>query len=212
MRYLKMFESYQSESEVAEICKKFGIRNWYLERGLINVDGNVNLRNMGLTHIPLKFGEVTGYFSCSVNRLTSLDGCPIQVGGSFYCDWNNLTSLEGCPIRVGSYFACDNNKLTSLESCPKYVGGNFWCSGNKIREFTGIKYIESGLYCPGNPIFNIWEIISPNCEWDEDQMVLFDDCSVIQDDGEAVAIDRLNFFLEEIGLPTVKKVEGYINI
>jgi len=43
-------------------------------------------------------------------------------------------------------------------------------------------------------------------------MDLFEDLSIIQDDGEAVAIDRLNFFLEEIGLEPVEKVDGYINI
>ena len=190
MKYLKMFEGYQSESEVAEICKKWGISNWSLERGLVNV-GNVNLRDRGLTELPIKFGVVTGYFDCGGNKLNSLEGCPLRVGGSFYCDSNNLTSLE---------------------FCPKYVGGDFYCGGNNIREFTGIKYIEGELYCYGNPIFNIWDIVSPDRKWDEDQMDLFEDLSVIQDDGESVAIDRLNFFLEEIGLPTVEKVDGYINI
>ena len=191
MRYLKMFEGYQSESEVEEICEEFGISNWSLEGGLVNVDGYVDLSNFGLTHIPLKFGVVTSYF---------------------YCSWNNLTSLDGCPLRVGEYFACNNNNLTSLEGCPKYVGGDFWCSVNNIREFTGIKYIGEELSCGGSPIGNIWRIISPDRKWDEDKMDLFEDISVIQDDGEAVAIDRLNFFLEEIGLKPVDGVDGYINI
>ena len=186
-----MFEGYQSESEVAKICKKYSIENWSIVDGLVNVDGNVDLLNKGLTELPLKFGTVTGYFNCSGNKLTSLEGCPIRVGGYFDCSWNNLTSLEGC---------------------PKYVGRNFWCQSNNIREFTGIKYIEGQLVCGGNPIWNIWNIISPDWKWDEDQMDLFEDISVIQDDGEAVAIDRLNFFLEEIGLEPVEKVRGYINI
>ena len=190
MRYLKLFEGYQSESEVSEICNEFGIQNWSLVDGLVNVDDDVYLNNKGLNNLPLKFGTVTGYFSC--NR-------------------NNLTSLEGCPTRVG-WFECNSNNLTSLEGCPKYVGGNFWCQSNNIREFTGIKYIEGDLFCSGNPIDYIWSIISPNWEWDENQMDLFEDLSVIQDDGEAVAIDRLNFFLEEIGLDPVEKVDGYINI
>ena len=191
MKYLKMFEGYQSESEVEEICKQYGIQNWSLEGGLVNVQGNVDLTHEGLTELPLKFGVVTDHFNCNGNKLTSLVGCPIRVGRSFDCDRNNLTSLEGC---------------------PKYVGGNFWCEWNNIREFTGIKYIEGELWCGGNPIWNIWEIISPDGKWDEEYMDLFEDISVIQDDGEAVAIDRLNFFLEEIGLPTVDGVRGYINI
>ena len=191
MKYLKMFEGYQSESEVAEICEEFGIENWSLEGGLVNVDDDVYLSCCKLTELPLKFGVVTGYFDCSNN---------------------NLTSLEGCPLRVGGNFSCSNNNIKSLEGCPKYVGGNFLCSFNNIREFIGIKYIEEALWCYGNPIWNIWDIISPDEEWNEDKMDLFDDCSVIQDDGEAVAIDRLNFFLEEIGLEPVDGVDGYINI
>ena len=191
MKYLKLFEGYQSESEVAEICKKWGIENWSLEGGLVNVDGDVNLSDKGLRKLPLKFGTVTGYFNCSSN---------------------NLRSLVGCPNRVGGGFDFSNNSLTSLEGCPRSVGYRFWCSNNNIREFTGIKYIGSKLYCGSNPISKIWDIISPTREWNEDQMDLFEDLSVIQDDGEAVAIDRLNFFLDEIGRPTVKKVDGYINI
>jgi len=191
MKYLKFFEGYQSESEVAKICKEYGIKNWSLVDGLVNVDGNVNLYYMGLTELPLKFGTVTGSFDCIRNK---------------------LTSLVGCPNRVGRYFYCSINELTSLEGCPQSVGVDFYCSYNNIREFTGIKYIGGELYCDFNPISNIWKIISPSREWDEDQMDLFEDLSVIQDDEEAVAIERLNFFLEEIGLEPVEKVDGYINI
>jgi len=186
-----MFEGYQSESEVREICKEFGIMNWSLVDGLVNVDDCVNLYWNELTELPLKFGRVTGYFDCGVNNLTSLVGCPNRVEGSFNCRSNSLSSLEGCPLSVG---------------------GGFYCTINNIREFTGIVYIGGGLYCLGNPIGNIWNIISPNREWNEEDMDFFEDCQVIQDDGEAVAIENLNFFLEEIGLQPVEKVEGYINI
>jgi len=39
MKYLKMFEGYQSESEVSKICKKYDIENWYLEGGLVKFSG-----------------------------------------------------------------------------------------------------------------------------------------------------------------------------
>lgn len=196
MEYLKLFENYQSESEVAEICEKFRIKNWSLVDGLVNVDGNVSLTLSKITNIPLKFGTVTGNFSCSSNYLSSLEGCPDRVGGEFDCRFNEITSLEGC---------------------PKSVNGDFYCYDNNIREFTGIKYIGGELICYNNPIGNIWKIINSDnnrlrAKWNEEQMDLFRDCSVIQDDGESVAIDRLNFFLEEMGLPTVESVEGYKNI
>jgi hypothetical protein len=192
MKYLKLFEGYQSESEVAKICQKYGIKNWSINSdGLVDVNGNVNLNNQGLTEIPLKFGKVTGDFNCNYNQLTTLKGCPNTVGG---------------------WFDCIDNKLTSLEFCPRSVGRHFYCQWNNIREFTPLKYIGNNFYCGFNPIWNIWDIISPDWKWDEDLMEFFEDCSIIHDDGESVAIDRLNFFLEEIGLKPVEKVEGYNNI
>ena len=139
MKYLKLFESYQSESEVDKICEKLGIENWSLERGLVNVDGDVDLYGRKLTELPLKFGTVTGYFDCG---------------------WNKLTSLEGCPLRVGSWFYYNGNKLTSLVGCPRSVGSSFHCENNNIREFTGIGYIGGRLYCDGNPIWDIWTFLS----------------------------------------------------
>jgi hypothetical protein len=193
MRYLKLFEGYQSESEVAKICDKYGIENWSINSdGLVDVDGSVFLNHKRLTKLPLKFGKVTGDFSCVRNKLTTLKGCPNTVDGYFSCNYNNLTSLEFCPRRVG---------------------GEFCCARNNIREFSGPKYIGDGFFCHTNPIENIWNIINPvDDRWDEDLMEFFEDCSIIHDDGQSVAIDRLNFFLEEIGRKTVEKVDGYINI
>ena len=90
MKYIKLFEGYQSESEVSKICNKYRINNWSLVDGLVNVDGGVNLYNRGLTELPLKFGTVTGSFDCDDTVLTSLVGCPLRVGGNFYCSYNKL--------------------------------------------------------------------------------------------------------------------------
>ncbi len=193
MKYLKLFENHQTESEVAEICEKYGITDWKLNSdGLIDVDGNVDLYNCSLTELPLKFRHVTDYFYCSENQLTSLDGAPHTVGGAFYCSYNKLTSLEFAPKKVHNYFDCRDNN---------------------IRSFEGLVNISGVFYCHGNPIFNIWKIISPDTyKWDSEKMEFFNDCSIIQDDGESIAIERLNFFLEEMGLDTVESVEGYKSI
>jgi hypothetical protein len=207
MKYLKLFEAYQSESEVAEICEKYGITDWKLNsNGLVDVDGDIDLPKKGLTELPLKFGEVTGCFDCSNNKLTSLEGAPYSVGGFFDC--------------------CDN-KLTSLEFAPKSVGDSFWCSSNgfqvgnynNIRSFEGLVHISGDFYCKGNPIFNIWEMINNKLtnfqgghKWDSEKIEFFNDCSIIQDDGESIAIDRFNFFLEEMGLDMVESVEDYKSI
>ena len=88
--------------------------------------------------------------------MTSLEGCPSQVGGNFNCNNNRLTSLEGCPSQIGGDFYCSSNKLTSLEGCPSQVGGNFWCHENKLTSLHNVhKRITKigGIFvCRNNPI------------------------------------------------------------
>ena len=100
------------------------------EDGSIDVDGNVELGHRNLTKIPFKFRHIHGSFYCYNNRLTSLEGAPINVGGVFDCGYNELTSLDGAPINVGGNFYCSNNQLTSLEGAPNSVGGYFNCYSN----------------------------------------------------------------------------------
>jgi len=87
----KIFESY---SEIQSICDKYNIQNWELnpKTGRVDVRGDVDLSVKNLKELPLKFGRVDGYFDCSLNQLTSLEGGPNSVGGGFYCYDNQLTS------------------------------------------------------------------------------------------------------------------------
>ena len=213
MKWIKFFEDHQSKHEINKICKKLLNNPWYLNSdGTVDVKMNVILGDQFLDSIPIQFGKVGDYFDCSENKLTPLKGSPYSVGGWFSCSYNKLTTLEFSPKEVGGSFYCYSNNLTSLVGCPKYILGDLSCGKNNIRTFEGIGYIRDKLYCGYNPIYEIWDLISNDYQWDEEHMDLFEDCSIIQDDGEAVAIDRLNFFLEEIGKPTVEKVYGYINI
>ena len=191
MKYLKLFENHQTEAEVAKICEEYDIENWTLNSdGLVDVSGNVYLANSNLKKLPLKFGHVTGDFDCGNNK---------------------LTTLEGAPHTVDDSFAVYNNQLTSLEFAPKSVGHNFWCKFNNIRSFEGLVNIGGGFYCNHNPVYEIWDIIAVQSGgWDNEKMEFFNELDIIR--GEEIAIERLNFFLEEIGLPTVESVEGYKNI
>ena len=58
------------------------------EDGTYSSDGDVNLSNLGLTKLPVKFKYVKDDFNCSDNQLTSLEGVPQKVGGDFYCSGN----------------------------------------------------------------------------------------------------------------------------
>ena len=176
MRYLKIYENYQTEAEVAKICKKYGIKNWSINSdGLVDVDGDVDLFKRSLKKLPLKFGKVTGDFCCNGNQLTTLEGAPETVGGDFWCQYNKLTTLEGAPQSVsgsfncsynqlttlegapeavGGGFYCHNNQLTTLEGAPETVGGGFYCNSNKLTTLEGAPYSVSGFDCEGNKRLN----------------------------------------------------------
>jgi len=114
MKYIKLFENYKSDEEIHLICKKYGIDNYTINNGVVDVNGDVHLDDKGLTKIPLNFGAVSGDFWCSNNKLKSLEGCPSHVGGNFWCSYNKLTSLEGCPSQVGGDFWCSNNPVHNI--------------------------------------------------------------------------------------------------
>jgi Leucine-rich repeat (LRR) protein len=102
---------------------------------LKKVNGYVWLSGNKWTEIPtwLKNIEITGYFDCSCNKLTTLKNCPQKIRGSFYCCNNLLNSIEGCPENIKVNFDCTNNNLISLEGCPKNIEGNFYCDDNKVK-------------------------------------------------------------------------------
>jgi hypothetical protein len=189
MKYMKLYEQFE---DIDAICREYRISNYTINSdGSISVNGDVDLWYKRLTKLPIKFKEVSGYFSCG---------------------YNNLTSLEGCPERVGDWFGCSNNNLTSLEGSPKYINDNFWCINNKIYTFEGIPdYTHIGLYfyCYNNLVNNIWELFQDHTKFE-----FFNDCAPIRwiDEKPTVILDRLNFFLEETGHKTVENVRGYINI
>ena len=53
MKYLKLFEAFE---DINEICKKYNIKNYTINQDVsIDVNGYVDLYNIGLTKLPLKF-------------------------------------------------------------------------------------------------------------------------------------------------------------
>ncbi len=194
MKYIKTYEEldfldikryFTNNSSIKNICKKYGIENYTINKyGSVDVDGDVDLHKDLLTSLPIKFRNVSGYFRCSENNLTNLEGCPVSVGGGFFCNdnylsnlegcpvsvggifncsYNKLTSLKGCPNRVGGSFNCSVNKLTSLEGCPEYIGGDFSVRSNNIRDFYGFPdFWEGDLFIGMNPIYEIYVLFNRN--------------------------------------------------
>ena len=153
---MKHIKEYNSFKDIDAICQQYGIKNYTINNGLVDVDASVNLSYIGLLKLPLQFGKVTGNFYCDSNKLTSLEGAPKTVEGNFYCDSNKLTSLEGAPKCVEGNFYCYNNQLTTLEGAPKCVEGNFNCVNNPLPKeiYTYQKYIKEIIKWQDD--YNIW--------------------------------------------------------
>ena len=187
MKYLRLFESFEN---IDEICKKYRIENYTINSdGSIDVNGIVNLHNLGLEKLPIKFNKVNGYFYCN-NKLTSLEGSPVEVNGDFYCR---------------------NNYLTSFEFSPKIIRGDFWCQNNNIKSFEYFpNYIKDDFHCDFNPIYCVWILFR-----DYTKIELLNDFDIFRDedtDTPSILMVRLNDFLLTIGKDSVEKVDRYKNI
>jgi hypothetical protein len=214
MKYLKSQECYEATNlnKIYNfIWKKYHIENYTINGdGSVDVDGHVDLISRELRNLPIKFRNVTGCFWCHLNELTSLEGSPIKVDDDFYCSNNQLKSLKGSPESVGGNFLCNNNQLTSLEGVSKHIGGLFYCDNNRITTFEHLPLSIGDIFsCSGNPIFEIWRLFA-----DYDKIEFLNDCDPIREPNKdskepIVILDRLNYFLEEIGKKTVTEVKGY---
>jgi hypothetical protein len=94
---------------------------------------------------------INGYFDCSFNNLTTLEGGPEIVGFDYICYNNKLTSLQGAPKTIGGNFTCNGNQLTSLEGGPERVWGNYWCFNNKLTSLIGSpRLVGLNFWCQDN--------------------------------------------------------------
>ena len=145
------------ESEVDDKTKQFIKDNnlvWNPSIRCYDCDGDVTVSQDIVSNggLKIRFGHVKGYFDCSFNELTTLEGAPQEVDGYFNCSHNNLTTLNGAPKEVGYDFYCSYNELTTLEGVPQKVGGSFSCSYNKLTTLEGApQEVGGNFYCSNNP-------------------------------------------------------------
>ena len=206
MKHIKLFESFE---DIDSICKKYGIQNYTINPdGSVDFDGDVDLSNLKLTKLPLKFGRVSGDFYCQFNQLTTLEGSPREVGGDFNCDVNKLTTLEGSPREVGGDFNCTHNKLTTLEGAPREVGGDFYCSYNQLYTLKGLPRIRWDFSLRDNPVYAIYvlfkkrKVFMDSLDWD-----------YIRRDKETkqnqIVKSRFEEACAEVGIEVPESIEGY---
>ena len=109
-----------NKAEIEAWCDEIGIENYIInDKGEIDVDGYVNLREKDFKKLPYKFGKITG---------------PEGIFNMYDC--KNLISLKNCPDEVSRYFDIDGcSQLESLNGCPKKVETKFFCRNCK-RKFS----------------------------------------------------------------------------
>lgn len=163
MRHVKTYKIFESKEDLSKEQIDFLDRNLFgfesrwefdKETGLVDVYGSFNMVNL---HLPdfkgVRFGRVTGNFSCDMNELTSLEGSPQEIGGVFDCSSNNLKNLDYFPLKIGGTVRIIRNKITSLEGCPEVVNGDFQISNNKLTDLIGgPKNVKGNYYCGSNPL------------------------------------------------------------
>jgi len=82
MKHLKRFleSTHSKELEIAEInafCKFNGIRQYNITPDLkLDVDGYVDIEDMGLGVMPVKFGKIVGTLRCGGNKLKDFNNFP----------------------------------------------------------------------------------------------------------------------------------------
>ena len=132
---IKLFEQFNNEQEIHDICKKYKIENYTINPdGSIDVDDSVGLANKKLDKLPLNFNRVSGWFNCHNNNLTSLEGSPKEVGNDFICTHNKITTLKGAPILIGRNLDLDSNPLSIIDSSIE-IKGKIYIDHTKLDWF-----------------------------------------------------------------------------
>ena len=109
--------------------------NWKFNEstGLVDLFDDFKIPNYsGIKNLQgIKFGKAQYDFRVSFNPMTSLEGCPEIVSGYFSCSETKVTSLEGGPKETHGY-NCKASEITNLKGAPKIVRGDFFCSINEL--------------------------------------------------------------------------------
>ena len=131
-----------------------------IDKGIVSIDGNCVL-DVVVQKLPVKFGKVSGNFSCANLGLKTLENFPMEVGGSVNISSNTkLTSLNGSPQYIGGTFRCIATSIVSFEGGPKTVMGSFVASNNNdLESINGLPEIINGKlnipFYPDMPVLKL---------------------------------------------------------
>ncbi len=145
----------QNREDIISYLNSLGVKGYKINDDLtIDAIGNVNIRSKQLKNLLVKFNLVHGDFDCSMNLLTSLEGCPNIVLGNFECGGNQLKSLVNGPRLVGKNYSCILNPIENLDDFSTDFRRSFKHSSHFSER---IKMLEH-LYQPGIGNQDIWKI------------------------------------------------------
>lgn len=105
----------------------------------IDITGDVNMSDKGLSKLLDEYGHISGSFIVSNNDLTTLINGPTSVGADYYVGQNPLRNLTGCPSIVPKDFNCANTEIANYIGGPTSVGGNYHGGNNSmVTSFEGL--------------------------------------------------------------------------
>ena len=168
MKHLKdflLFEKFSSELSEDDVRFLNDVveGEWEVnpDTGLIDVNGNVDLRSWG--YFNVSFGRINGDFTYPATHAPNrwnhrgLKGSPREVNGNFsYYGSEGFNNLIDGPEIVTGFYHCNNSGLTSLEGAPREIGDEFSCAKNKLTTLKGgpLK-VGSDFVCSNNPLINL---------------------------------------------------------
>ena len=112
-------------------------------RGRVTVEDDVRIYCKDLTQIPVQFVEVTSDCHIVGSKLTSLLGCPREVGGNFVSNCKSLETLAGGPKKVLYSYKIMSGDLKNLTGLVRQVGHDFWLPWHEALPVLGVFYVRS---------------------------------------------------------------------
>ena len=208
-----------TDKEIGKICERFNITNYSINNDKsIDVDDDVDFMDLYsdsyLEEFPINFNVINGEFNCFANKLNSLKGAPTEIHGDFDAGINNLNSLEYFPKYIKGNIFLRSNNLESLKFLPKNINGVLDIANNNIRNFSYFPNVKEIFYLNNNPIQKLW-LLFENFNFIE----YFNELDIIQENDKKVILERLNYFLIDIGEnelseenPLFRSIKDHYNI
>ena len=232
--FFKKKETDPQKIEIIKLCKEYNITKYTINDDYsIDVDGNVDLSSRDLTKIPIKFNNVTGFFTCVGNQLVDLENAPRRVERNFMCQHQyngSFISLKGAPEYVGFRFDFnDNENLKDFTDFPTYVGATIDARSTGLYSFDCIPESATRVFIDHDtPLYTVlrcfastsfpiiiqngWRDIFIDCVGKSSEAIetfkAYDPIHPPKNEGDKpiLYMDRFRMLLEELDRKTLSKL------